>query len=128
VRYAAIALSALVASCGGGESSNTDPVDDSSAIDSASPQSDTEQEEVAVVDSTMPAMDVATDAVMLGAYPAGPYGNKVGDVVANLAWEGYVNPLANELANKKPYVTTSLDALRRDAKKGYALIHVSEFY
>lgn len=64
-----------------------------------------------------------------GAYPAGPYGNKVGDVMANLQWEGYVNTLADALSNTKPYVaSTSMDKLRRDAKKGYALVHVSEFY
>lgn len=112
--------------------------DDVPSTTDASSTSDT----TAVVDTDTPADDSsppvdtgtvadATDTGVdpFGAYPAGPYGNKVGDVMANLAWEGYVNTLADAISNTKPYVaSTSMDKLRRDAKKGYALVHVSEFY
>lgn len=104
------------------DSSSTDTAvaDDtgSSAEDSSSP-----------VDTGSLADATDTGVDPFGAYPAGPYGNKVGDVMANLQWEGYVNTLADALSNTKPYVaSTSMDKLRRDAKKGYALVHVSEFY
>lgn len=127
MRRATIALFALVASCGGSEPSEATPSADAIVADTTSTPADTATAETAIVDSTTPP-DVTNDADIFGPYPAGPYGNKVGDIVANLAWEGYVSPLADALANTKPYVTTSMDQLRRDAKKGYALIHVSEFY
>jgi hypothetical protein len=133
VRRLSIALLLCATSCGSSESSTPTETNDSSAIDTATTANDALVEEVALEDSTAPS-DVATDtltmgdAIVFGAYPAGPYGNKLGDVVANLAWEGYVSPLADAIASTKPYVTTSLDQLRRDAKKGYALVHVSEFY
>lgn len=121
----------LVLGCGGSSS------DDVASTTDASSTSDT----TAVVDTGSSADDSgpvdtgtladATDTGVdpFGAYPAGPYGNKVGDVMANLEWEGYVNTLADAISNTKPYVaSTSMDKLRRDAKKGYALVHVSEFY
>jgi hypothetical protein len=119
VRRAAIAFFAVAASCGGSEQASTTPANDAIVADTSS--SDTSSD-------TTAAVDMGSDVDLFGAYPAGPYGNNVGDVVANLAWEGYVSPLADALANTKPYVTTSMDQLRRDAKKGYALVHVSEFY
>lgn len=61
------------------------------------------------------------------AYPAGPYGNDEGDVVANLELEGYVNLEADAISNTKPYVDTSLEALRRTGRC-YAVVHVSEFF
>ncbi|MBL8605297.1 MAG: hypothetical protein JNK72_25425 [Myxococcales bacterium] len=59
-------------------------------------------------------------------YPEGPYGNVVGAVLANLSWEGYVNPSGEAVSNTLPYGPTSLDELRRGGR--YALVHVSEFY
>jgi hypothetical protein len=73
--------------------------------------------------------DVVADVDMFGAYPSGPYGNGVGQVMANLAWEGYVNDLGGAISTTKPYVaSTNMDQLRKKAPKGYALVHVSEFY
>jgi hypothetical protein len=74
------------------------------------------------------AADSPSDVAMLPPFPAGPYGNTVGSVMANLAWEGHVTDLAETIATTKPYVTTSMDALRRKAPKGYAMVHVSEFF
>ncbi|MBI2392201.1 MAG: hypothetical protein HYV09_21620 [Deltaproteobacteria bacterium] len=112
---AGLAIVALIlASCGGGE--------ERAAIDAATADvaGDIDLAEVSPAD--------APDADPFGAFPSGPYGNAVDSVMANLAWEGYVSPLADAIASTKPWVTTSMDALRRDAKKGYALVHVSEFY
>ena len=60
-------------------------------------------------------------------YPAGPYGNAKGDIVANMDLEGYVNLDADAISNTKPYVDTSLEALRRTGRC-YAMVHVSEFF
>lgn len=57
-------------------------------------------------------------------YPAGPYGNAVGDTIANLAWEGYVNETADAPSDTKPYVDYGTDGMRKSGKK-YGLIHVS---
>ena len=59
-------------------------------------------------------------------YPDGPYGNRLGNVLANLSWEGYVNPTGEVISNTLPYTTTSLQALRGN-RRGYAMVHVSEF-
>lgn len=103
----------LLASCGDAESAATA---DATTADGATGDTDVAE----VTDGA--------DADPFGAFPSGPYGNAVGSVMANLAWEGYVSPLADAIASTKPWVTTSMDALRRDARKGYALVHVSEFY
>jgi hypothetical protein len=68
------------------------------------------------------------DAAMYGPFPGGPYGNKVGDVLPNLSWRGFVNETSDAFSNTKPFVNTTLDALRRTARRPYALIHVSEFF
>ena len=133
-----LALLFLLTSCGGSESDpattpatdsavtvadTTTSDDTSTSPDDTSTPADTN---VAMTDST--AADTPAMETGFGPYPAGPYGNKVGDVVANLAWEGYVNLTADAISTTKPYVTADLDKLRRDAKKGYALVHVSEFF
>jgi len=71
---------------------------------------------------------VLADAAMYGPYPGGPYGNKVGDVLPNLRLRGYVNATSDALSTTKPFVGTSLDTLRRTARKPYALLHASEFF
>jgi hypothetical protein len=126
VRRAALVVLLSLASCSESAPAETPAAADSSAVSDTNVTVD--DTSVAVDTGTPTPSDVATDTDLFGAYPAGPYGNKLGDVVANLAWEGHVSPLADALANTKPYVTTSMDQLRRDAKKGYALVHVSEFY
>ncbi len=80
------------------------------------------------------AHDLAGDAgpVDLGvgdlatSYPAGPYGNAVGDTIAPLVWEGYADPLANALASTEPYGAYSMDDLRRSGVP-FGVVHVSEF-
>lgn len=129
-----IAIYALVgASCGSGEDASTQ----GGAQDSATSITDTA---MATDDTATSSPDEGTKSDVLadasdvmgpveyGPYPAGPYGNKVGDVLPDLKWQGYVNAMSDALSDTKPFVTTSLDALRRTARKPYALIHVSEYY
>lgn len=54
------------------------------------------------------------------------YGYQVGDIVAPLSWEGYVNPTGDMVSTKKPYMAYGTRDLSQSGKK-YALIHVSEF-
>lgn len=60
-------------------------------------------------------------------YPAGPYGNSLGDTIPNLVWQGYVNDRADALSTTKPYVHYSTDDLRKSGPK-LALVHLSEFF
>ena len=73
----------------------------------------------------------ATDLAMTGgdlasAYPAGPYGNQVGDVIPPLSWIGYDDPKADVLANTEAYASFSMDDLRRSGAK-YGIVHLSDF-
>jgi len=63
----------------------------------------------------------------IGAYPGGPYGNKVGDTFPNLQWEGYVASAGDVLVNTLPYGNYSMDDARRSGK-AYAMVHDSAFY
>ena len=62
------------------------------------------------------------DVAGYGAYPAGPYGHGVGDIVSNLQWEGYVDEHADAVATTKPWRHYSMDDVRRSGMS-YALIH-----
>lgn len=71
--------------------------------------------------------DAPSDApIDYGPYPAGPYGNQVGDTIANLAWEGYVNVSGAAASDTLPYVDYSTDEMRKSGK-AYGLIHISAF-
>jgi len=63
---------------------------------------------------------------MLGEYPEGPYGNRRGNTMANLSWEGYVNPTGMGVSSEQTYGPTSMQALRPLGR--FALVHVSEFF
>lgn len=70
----------------------------------------------------------AGSAGAAAAYPPGPYGSEVGDVVANHAFEGYVNEAGDALSTTKPYLAAwTLDDLRKSGRP-YAVVHVSEFF
>lgn len=66
-------------------------------------------------------------AVAVGPYPAGPYGTARGDVLENLAWEGYTNPDGLRVSTMYPWGATSMQAIR-ETGRGYAMVHLSEFY
>ncbi len=77
-----------------------------------------------------PAEDVASqdappDASPPG-YPAGPYGSAVGQTVADLAWEGYVNEAHELVSTSLPYGPTSMGAVRATGAP-FALVHLSGF-
>jgi hypothetical protein len=119
----------FTASCSSSGSEGAPGETDSAAVDVSTSET-VEEDSSSPIDSAIAEVlgDAPVDADF-GPFPPGPYGNKVGDVMANLQWEGYLDDLADAVANTKPYVAmTSMDALRKKAPKGYALVHVSEFY
>lgn len=67
-----------------------------------------------------------TKGDMAQQYPAGPYGNHVGDTFPPLVWEGYSDPTADAIATSKPYGPYTMDDLRRSGSR-YAAIHASAF-
>jgi hypothetical protein len=79
-----------------------------------------------IADMTGPRDLIPRAGDLATSYPAGPYGNKVGDVIPPLVWEGYSDPLADAIATSKPYGPYSMDDLRRSGRP-YAAIHVAEF-
>jgi hypothetical protein len=80
-------------------------------------------------DSSSTKGDGSTIALLdAGPYPAGPYGNTVGDTLIDLPLQGYLNESGVGLADLQPFVKSySLDELRRTGSR-YALIHVSAFF
>lgn len=79
-----------------------------------------------LVDSS--ADEVVTDVGSPSEYPAGPYGTKVGEVMADIDLQGYVHFDAGALANTTDYALTRLSDIRRLATVKYALLHVAEFW
>ena len=113
------ALAGLTATCGGAVVSDAGPRDlaATSGADLAG-GGDTPLDQSTLAD-LLP--DLA-----LGPYPAGPYGNQVGDVIPPLVWEGYVDLAADAVANTKPYRRYTMDDLRRSGAR-YGMVHVAEF-
>ena len=110
-------FAALLAACGGKGSTTHDLSQvDLSLVDAG--QAHDLSGDAAAIDLGI--ADLAT------AYPAGPYGNNVGDTIAPLVWEGYADPLANALAGTEPYGAYSMDDLRRSGVP-FGVVHVSEF-
>jgi len=95
--------------------------------DAATPASD----DGVVADSVvLPSDGSGTDPTETGgtAYPSGPYGHGVGDVLADLGLEGYVRfAPTTGLASEVSYGATSLADLRAKSPKKYAVLHVSGF-
>ncbi len=100
----------------------------------------TDVADAGATDASPDVLDVLTDAardalgdeggdgaVAVGPYPAGPYGIARGDVLANLAWEGYTNPDGLRVSTMYPWGATSMQAIR-ETGRGYAMVHLSEFY
>lgn len=101
---------------------------------------DAARDDVAMATDAVVARDVpvaqdlpSTDTVVaedvpapLGPYPEGPYGNREGNVIANLAWQGYVNETGEEVSTALAFGDTDLQSLRGNGR-GYALVQVSEF-
>ena len=60
-------------------------------------------------------------------YPAGPYGNQVGQTFPNLTWEGYVNDTADAVSTTKPFRSYSSTELCTSGRS-FALVHLSEYF
>lgn len=125
----------LLAVAGCGTSSTTDAARDDVAVSTDS----TAGQDAGFVDAVSDAVadvfdaavaqdvtDVASASDVVTPYPAGPYGNNVGQVLANLNWEGYVNNDGAMVSTALPYGPTSLEALRQGHH--YGLVHISEFF
>ena len=129
---------ALAVACGSGSGSSVSARNDGSAPEGAA-SGDAATGDAAAGDSGNPSMpEAASDSAdgpiaMLdspsgpGAYPAGPYGINVGDVLQNLSWDGYVNKTGAAVSTSLPYGPTTLQDLRGDGR-GFALVHLSDFY
>ncbi len=133
MRHSNLALGALALlcaasiACGGGSATTpatTTDAAEETLVDASDP-GDVAVNDTATTD-TAAATDAPSDAVALGPYPSGPYGTNEGDVLANLQWEGYVDELGDAPAKTKPYVTTSMAAIRSSGRR-YALVHLAEF-
>lgn len=149
------ALAALVALLGascdatspppGADAMAADAAPDTNAPDANAPDV-AAQDMAAVTPDAPPAMDapatpdvpappdVSADAaadtammMMVGPYPAGPYGRNMGQTLANLSWEGYTNLDGSEVSSMLPFAPTSMQAVR-ETGRAYALVHVSEFF
>jgi hypothetical protein len=117
-------LALVIAACGGGggdEGSARSALEDGAVADA--------------LGTTDPTSDAAptTDANTGGdatsdEYPAGPYGTKVGEVLADIALEGYLHADASSLSNLAPYKATRLSEIRRFAPVKYGILHVGEFW
>jgi hypothetical protein len=96
---------------------------DTLAMDSAR---DTAVVDTATVDTTTADTAPAAEGGVLP-YPAGPYGNREGQVLADLRLDGYVNLAADRVSTELPFVQTSMAALRGRGR-GYGLVHLSEVF
>lgn len=127
-------LFAIACAIGCGASPETSaPGGDASTIDAGASEAsasdasfDASTTDVGAHDGAAPEA-APTDATS-ATYPSGPYGSNAGDIIASLDWQGYVVPEANVVANTTTFTTTSLAQLRLLPNKGYALVHVSDFY
>ena len=80
----------------------------------------------AAPDDALASADVQVAEDTGDGYPAGPYGTAVGAVLGDMRLEGFVNPTAQGLASARPYVSTSMAALRGQGR-GYAVVFIAEF-
>lgn len=98
-------------------------VDAVAALDVAPTEDAPTGEDLPVAQDTPATPDVPA---MVGPYPEGPYGSREGSVLANLAWEGYVNTTGEQRSTELTFGPTTLQDLRGDGR-GYALVHLAEF-
>lgn len=113
----AAATVALTVGCGGGDPTGTD--DDAAGNDGGAAGAVAAGGGGAGGSGGDPACNPAAE------YPLGPYGNDVGDVVAELRLQGYRNDAADGLAAAQPVVDYTLNHARLTCK-GFALIHLSD--
>jgi hypothetical protein len=61
-------------------------------------------------------------------YPDGPYGTKVGNVLADVQLVGYEHSDPSTLANTVDYLPSSLSQIRKDVTVPYGVLHILEFW
>jgi hypothetical protein len=130
--FAALACLAALG-CGNAATPGVDaqvaPTDAPQAGDTAAAPDVASAPDATAVDDVPAVQDVAATPdvpAMAGEYPEGPYGSREGTVLANLAWEGYVNTTGEQRSTELTFGPTTLQELRGDGR-GYALIHLAEF-
>jgi hypothetical protein len=69
-----------------------------------------------------------TNEVADNPYPDGPYGTKVGDILADVQLVGYEHFDPTTLANTADYLPSSLSQIRKDVTVPYGLLHILEFW
>jgi hypothetical protein len=73
------------------------------------------------------ASDAAADSG-IAAYPAGPYGNQVGEVIPNFTFQGFFSPSRTTgLASAETWGAVSMDQFRRTGAK-YLVIELGAFW
>ena len=70
---------------------------------------------------------MAPDMSLSEVYPPGPYGSNVGDTIAPLVREGYLNPTAQGIASKAPYGPLAMNDLRKSGKR-IAALYAADFF
>jgi hypothetical protein len=121
-RSALLVLPSLALGC---VSSTETPNDLAGAADQAS-----NRDLAGVVQDFSSVMDLAMGGgndLASSSYPAGPYGNQVGDVIPPLQWEGYNDDAADALATTKTFGPYTMNDLRLSGKT-FGIVHVAEFF
>ena len=110
-------MAALVMACSSGSSAPSDNGgDDTGTTDETA----TGDNDTGTTDDTAEVDD--------NPYPDGPYGTKVGDVLADVQLVGYEHSDPTSLANTVDYAPGSLSQLRKDATVPYGMLHILEFW
>ena len=117
-------LAALSASCGssssGAPSTGGDDTGSPGDLDSGNTADTTPTDDADA--------DPGTDVATLGDYPAGPYGTKTGDVLADFELSGYLNLDPSQVTTTAEYRTLRLSDVRAASKVPYLFIHEVGFF
>jgi hypothetical protein len=89
-------------------------------------QTDGGDETILGGDDTGSTDDVAAEAD--NPYPDGPYGTKVGDILADVQLVGFEHFDPSTLANTSDYLPSSLSQIRKDVTVPYGVLHILEFW
>ncbi len=72
--------------------------------------------------------DAAAPEASVAAYPAGPYGNQIGDVIPNFTFQGFFAPSRTMgLASAETWGPVSMDQFRRTGAK-FLVIELGAFW
>ena len=71
--------------------------------------------------------DASSDSDNGSAYPSGPHGTQVGDVLANMNLLGYLRDATTGLASEAGLAPLSFASIRASTQKKHVVFHVSGF-